>query len=151
LVQEYSGFDRARKVIRLRNTGSAIGTGLVIGVCVLAAGCGVPGSGASHPRVVGANANTAARRFCVEELAAATAAEQAALEHYWTPLARSALTLASQGKMQVPVPKKHVTRAQRRALERAEWAERTFGPKPKLECEQITAGGPPASAPPASR
>jgi hypothetical protein len=131
----------------LHRARSAIGTGLLIGVCGLAAGCGASGTSASHSRVVEANANTAAKRFCVEELAAPTAAQQAAISRYWTPLARSALTLVSQGKMEVPVPKKHLTRAQRRALEGAEWAERTFGPKPRLECEQTTPGRPPASAP----
>jgi hypothetical protein len=134
-------------VIRLRRARSAIGTGLLIGACGLAAGCGVSGTSAPHSRVVEAKAHSAEKRFCVEELAAPTAAQQAAISRYWTPLVRSALTLVSQGKMEVPVPKKHLTSAQRRALERAEWAERTFGPKPRLECEQRTRGRVPASAP----
>jgi hypothetical protein len=137
-------------VIRLRRAGNAIGTGLLIGACGLAAGCGVPGTSARHFRVVAANAKTAAHRFCVEELTAATPAQEAAVSRYWTALARSALTVASQGKMEVPVPKKHLTLAQRHALERAEWAERTFGPKPKLECEQTAPARLPPSAPAAS-
>lgn len=36
--------------------------------------------------------------------------------------------------MAVPVPRKHLTPAQRRALRLAEWAERALAPKPRLVC-----------------
>jgi hypothetical protein len=140
-------------VIRLRGAGGVIGAGILSVACGLAAGCGVPGGTAPHSVAVVAKAKANAKakaktqRFCVDEISAATAAEQAAINRYWTPLARSALTVVSQGKMAVTVPKKQLTPAQRRALRRAEWAEQKFGPKPKLVCEQVPAGGAPASAP----
>jgi len=135
-------------VIRLRSAGGAIGAGMLSIACGLAAGCGVAGATASHSAVVAARAKVKTHRFCADVISAATAAEQATIDRYWTPLARSALTVVSQGKMSVPVPKKHLTRAQRRALQRAEWAERAFGPKPRLECVQYPrAGFPPAPRP----
>jgi hypothetical protein len=134
-------------VIRLRSSGGVIGAGLLTVACGLAAGCGAVASTAPHAAVAAAKAKTKAHRFCVDEIGAPTAAQQAEINRYWTPLARSALTVVSQGKMSVTVPKKHLTRAQRRALRLAEWAEHRFAPKPKLMCERVPAGGLPTSAP----
>ena len=89
-------------------------------------------------------------RFCADEIAAPTPAEQAKIDRYWTPLARSALTVVSQGKMAVPEPKQHLTRAQRRALARAEWAGHAFAPKPRLVCERVLPGRVPAGVPAAA-
>lgn len=80
------------------------------------------------------------KRFCAYEISVPTAAEDAAINHYWTPQARSAIKIVSEGKMAVPVPKAHLTQAQRRALRRAEWAEREFSPKPRLVCVHIPSG-----------
>ena len=103
-------------------------------------------------------AKPATQRFCADEILTPTPAQIAAINRYWTPLARSALTVVSEGKMAVSVPKKHLTPAQRSALRRAEWAGQAFGPKPRLVCVQVpaaavSAGGPavppqaPASGP----
>jgi hypothetical protein len=114
----------------------------------LAAGCGTVGSStASHAAVVTARHKARSHRFCVDELTEPTAAELAEINRYWTPLARSALTTVSKGKMLVTVPKKHLTPAQRRALNLAYWAEKKFSPKPKVVCERVPPGGFPTSAP----
>jgi hypothetical protein len=134
-------------VITLRNAAGLIGAGILSAACALAAGCGAAGSTAPHAAVVAATHRTGTHRFCVDEIATPTATELARINRYWTPLARSALTVVSEGKMSVAVPKKHLTGAQRRALRLAEWAERTFSPKPKVVCEPLPAGGVPASAP----
>jgi hypothetical protein len=90
----------------------------------------------SSPRA----AKAARDRFCAYEIGAPTAAEIAAIDRYWTPLARSAVRLISRGKMLVEAPKQHLSPAQRQALRRAEWAWRTFAPKPKLVCLRLPAG-----------
>jgi hypothetical protein len=134
-------------VIMLRSAGGPIGAGILSVACGLTTGCGVPGATSPHSAVAATSPETKTQRFCIDEFVAPTAAEQAAINRYWTPLARSALTFVSQGKMEVQVPKKHLTPAQRRALRLAEWAERKFGPKPRQKCQQVPAGGVPASAP----
>jgi len=85
-------------------------------------------------------------RFCAYEISVATTQQDAAINHYWTPLARSAIKIVDQGKMAVTVPKQHLTRSQRRALRLAEWADQTFAPKPKLICVQIPPNSTPASS-----
>ena len=135
-------------VIRLRGAGGIIGTGILAVACGLAVGCGTVGSNtASHAAVVTARHKAKAHRFCVDELTEPTAAELAKINRYWTPLARSALTTVSKGKMLVTVPKKHLTPAQRRALNLAYRAEKKFSPKPKVVCERVPPGGFPTSAP----
>jgi hypothetical protein len=136
-------------VIRLRGAGGIVGTGILAVACALAAGCGTVGSSSSHASVAAAThkAKAKAHRFCVDEVTEPTAAELAKINRYWTPLARSALTTVSQGKMLVTVPKKHLTRAQRRALNLAYWAEKKFSPKPKVVCELVPRSGSPSSAP----
>jgi hypothetical protein len=79
-------------------------------------------------------------RFCAYEIRTPTAAEIAAINRYWTPLARSALRLVSRGKMLVEVPKRHLRPAQWRALRRAEWAWRAFAPRPRLVCLRLPTG-----------
>jgi hypothetical protein len=134
-------------VIRLRIAGGIIGTGILAVACALAGGCGTVGSStASHRAVVTVRHKARSHRFCVDELTEPTAAELAKINRYWTPLARSALTKVSQGKMLVTVPKKHLTPAQRRALNLAYRAEKEFSPKPKVVCEQVTRRGFPTSA-----
>ena len=133
-------------VIGLRGAGGIIGTGMLAVACALAVGCGTVGSTAPKAAVVAVRHKAKSHRFCVDEVTEPTAAELAKINRYWTPLARSALTMVSKGKMTVTVPKKHLTRAQRRALNLAYWAERTFSPKPKLVCERVTSGGIPSSA-----
>jgi hypothetical protein len=135
-------------VIGLHGTGGVVCAGMLSVACGLAAGCGVAGTTASHPAADPATTKAKTQRVCAEEISAATAAQEAAINRYWTPLARSAITMVSKGKISVPEPKKHLTRAQRRALLRAEWAERAFGPKPRLVCQQIPAGGVPSSVAP---
>ena len=89
----------------------------------------------SPPHVAAANINSG--RFCAYQISAATTGQDAKINHYWTPLARSAVKIVNQGKMAVTVPKQHLTRSQRRALRLAEWANQAFAPKPKLVCVQI--------------
>jgi len=117
------------------------------GLAVLCTGCAATARLASHSSAVEVRAasspvevRAAPKRFCAYEIATPTAAEIAAINRYWTPLARSAVRYVSEGKMLVPVPKKHLTPAQRQALHRAEWAWRTYSPKPRLVCEQMPAG-----------
>ena len=124
-----------KTVIALHGTGRRARAGLLslaCGLAVLCAGCGAEASLASGSSPAATEATP--HEFCAYEIAAPTGAEIAAINRYWTPLARSAVTLVSRGKMLVPAPKKHLTPAQRRALRRAEWAWRTFSPKPELVC-----------------
>lgn len=135
-------------VIGLRNTGGAVCAAMLSVACALTAGCGVTASTASpavlhlaartRPARTGpartGSARTGPTGICADELTSPSKAQQAAIDRYWTPLARSALKLVSEGKMMVSVPKKHLTRAQRQALRRAERAEQALTPKPKLVC-----------------
>ena len=107
-------------------------------VC-LAAGCtAASASLASRSSVEAVKA--APGRFCAYEIRTPTAAEMAAINRYWTPLARSAVRLVSRGKMLVETPKRHLSPAQRQALGRAEWAWRAFAPKPRLVCLRLPTG-----------
>jgi hypothetical protein len=132
--------------IRLHGTAGAVCAGMLSIACGLAAGCAVTGSGALHTAAKVA-AKPATQRYCADEINTPTPAEIAAINRYWTPLARSAVTVVNQGKMAVSVPKKDLSPAQRSALRRAEWAWQAFGPKPRLVCEQISPGGDSAGAP----
>jgi hypothetical protein len=85
-------------------------------------------------------ARTAPGRFCAYEIRTPTSADIAAINRYWTPLARSAVRLVSRGKMLVEAPKPHLSPAQRQALQRAEWAWRAFSPKPRLVCLRLPMG-----------
>ncbi len=128
-------------VIRVNTTGRAacaatmsVACGLTA-MCAALTGCAATAHVASHSASAAAETNqTTSNRYCAYEIAPATAAEIAAINRYWTPLARSAIMNVSRGKMLVPVPKKHLTQAQRQALQRADWASRTFSPKPELVC-----------------
>jgi hypothetical protein len=109
-------------------------------VC-LTAGCTAASASASLASRSSSEAvKTAPSRFCAYEIRTPTSAEIAAINRYWTPLARSAVRLVSRGKMLVEAPKRHLTPAQRRALRRAEWAWRAFSPKPKLVCLRLPSG-----------
>ena len=108
---------------------------MLIVICGFTAGCADTASSAPHSLAHVATANSNSKRFCAYQISAATASENAAINHYWTPLARSAIKLVSQGKMFVPVPKQHLTGSRR-----AEWAERAFSPKPRLICAQLPSG-----------
>jgi hypothetical protein len=90
--------------------------------------------------------HTNSERFCAYQISVAIAKQDAAINHYWTPLARSAVKIVNQGKMAVTVPKQHLTRSQRRALRLAEWADQAFAPKPKLVCVHIPPNSTPSSA-----
>jgi hypothetical protein len=111
-------------------------------VVCLTAGCTAatasPASRSSSEAV-----KTAPGRFCAYEIRTPTSAQIAAINRYWTPLARSAVRLVSRGKMLVEAPKRHLTPAQRQALRRAVWAWREFSPKPQLVCLRLpTVRGP---------
>jgi len=109
-------------------------------VC-LTAGCTAASASASlAARSSSEVVKTAPSRFCAYEIRTPTSAEIAAINRYWTPLARSAVRLVSRGKMLVEAPKQHLTPAQRQALRRAEWAWRAFSPKPKLVCLRLPSG-----------
>jgi hypothetical protein len=130
-----------KTVIALHATGRparAAVLSLACGLAVVCAGCGAEASQALGPSPEAAKGKP--HEFCAYEITAPTAAEIAAINRYWTPLARSAVTLVNRGKMLVPVPKKHLTPAQRTALRLAEWAQRTFSPKPELVCSPTRAG-----------
>jgi hypothetical protein len=101
---------------------------------------------ASHSPAHVATAHVNSGRFCAYQISAATTGQDAVINRYWTPLARSAVKIVNQGKMAVSVPKPHLTRSQRRALRLAEWADRVFAPKPKLVCVQIPPNSTPSSA-----
>jgi hypothetical protein len=107
-------------------------------VC-LTAGC-TAASASLVPRSSPEVVKTVPSRFCAYETRTPTPAEIAAINRYWTPLARSAVRLVSRGKMLVEAPKRHLSPAQRRALGRAEWAWRAFSPKPRLVCLRLPTG-----------
>ena len=106
--------------------------------------CLIPGRTAASASLASRSSVEAAKaapsRFCAYEIRTPTAAEIAAINRYWTPLARSAVRLVSRGKMLVETPKRHLSPAQRQALRRAEWAWRAFAPKPRLVCLRLPAG-----------
>ena len=110
--------------------------GVACGLAIAATGC-ADSAGPASGAAAHAAGQSGPRRFCADEIATLTAAEQAAINRYWTPLARSALVRVSRGKMIIPVPRQHLTGAQSRALRRAEWAERAFTPKPKQICSRL--------------
>jgi hypothetical protein len=127
-------------------------TGRVVCAAMLSVACGLAvcltaGSTAASASLASRSTSeavkTAPSRFCAYEIRTPTSAEIAAINRYWTPLARSALRLVSRGKMLVEAPKPHLSPAQRQALRRAEWAWGAFSPKPKLVCLRL----PPARGP----
>lgn len=117
----------------MRGVSTAICIAVFCIVCAFTAGCADAVNAAAHA-VVHVAAAKSAKRFCAYEISLPTTADDAVINRYWTPLARSAIEVVSEGKMAVPVPKKHLTSAQRRALRLAEWADRAFSPKPRLVC-----------------
>jgi hypothetical protein len=126
-------------------TGRIVCAAMLSVVCALmvclTAGCTAASASASLASRSSSEAvKTAPSRFCAYEIRTPTSAEIAAINRYWTPLARSAVRLVSRGKMLVEAPKRHLTRAQRQALRRAEWAWRAFSPKPKLVCLRLPSG-----------
>lgn len=124
--------------------GKAASIALLCSICAFAAGCADAVDAAAHAVVHVAAEKGSPGRFCAYELSVPTTAQVAAIDHYWTPLARSAMRTVSKGKMTVAVPKQHLTPPQRRALRLAEWAERAFSPKPKLVCVHIPGRGSPS-------
>jgi hypothetical protein len=132
--------------MRVHSTGRTAGAAMLSAVCglmiCLTAGC-TAASASLAPRSSGSSpvaVKIVPSRFCVYEIRTPTAAEIAAINRYWTPLARSALRLVSRGKMLVEVPKRDLSPAQWRALRRAEWAWRAFAPRPRLVCLRLPAG-----------
>jgi hypothetical protein len=117
--------------------GKAAGIALLCIICGFAAGCADAVDAAAHAVVHVAAEKSSPKQFCAYELTVPTTAQAASVNHYWTPLARSAMRTVSQGKMTVTVPKQHLTPPQRRALRLALWAERAFLPRPKLVCLHI--------------
>ena len=115
-------------------------------MCGFTAGCAGAADNASHSPAHVAAEHINPGRFCAYQISAATTAQDAEINHYWTPLARSAIKIVDQGKMAVTVPRQHLTRSQRRALRLAEWANQTFAPKPKLVCVHIPPNSTPSSA-----
>jgi hypothetical protein len=130
----------------LRIIGKATSIALLCIVCGFTAGCADAVDAAAHAVAHVAAAKSTSKRFCAYELSAPSSAQADAVNHYWTPLARSAVRTVSQGKMAVTVPREHLTLSQRRALRLAEWAERAFLPKPKLICVHIPGRGAPSRA-----
>jgi hypothetical protein len=130
----------------LRIIGKATSIALLCIACGLTAGCADAVDAAAHAVAHVAAAKSTSKRFCAYELSVPNSAQADAVNHYWTPLARSAVRTVSQGKMAVTVPREHLTQPQRRALRLAEWAERAFLPKPKLICVRIPARGAPSHA-----
>jgi hypothetical protein len=133
-------------VIDLHGVSKATCAAILGIICGFTAGCADAASNASHSPAHVAAAHINSGRFCAYQISAATTGQDAAINHYWTPLARSAIKIVDQGKMAVTVPKQHLTRSQRRALRLAEWADQTFAPKPKLVCVQIPPNSKPASS-----
>ena len=127
----------------MQSTGRIVCAAMLSVVCglmvCLTAGC-TTASASLASRSSSEAVTTAPSRFCAYEIRTPTSAEIAAINRYWTPLARSAVRLVSRGKMLVEAPKRHLTPAQREALRRAEWAWRAFSPKPKLVCVRLPAG-----------
>jgi hypothetical protein len=130
----------------LRIIGKATSIALLCIMCAFTAGCADAVDAAAHAVAHVAAAKSSPKRFCAYELSVPSSAQADAVNHYWTPLARSAMRTVSQGKMSVRVPKEHLSASQRRALRLAEWAERAFLPKPKLVCLHIPARGAPSHA-----
>jgi hypothetical protein len=130
----------------MRIIGKATSIALLCIVCAFTAGCADAVDAAAHAVAHVAAAKSSPKRFCAYELAVPSTAQADAVNHYWTPLARSAVRTVSKGKMTVTVPKERLTPSQRRALRLAEWAERAFLPKPKLVCVHIPARGAPSNA-----
>jgi hypothetical protein len=130
-------------VIKLHGVSRALCIAVFCIVCAFTAGCAGAVNAAGHA-VVHVAATKSSRRFCAYEISLPTKADAAAINRYWTPLARSAIEIVSEGKMAAPVPRKHLTEAQRRALRLAEWAERAFAPKPKLVCVRLPQARPKA-------
>jgi hypothetical protein len=133
-------------VINLHGVSKAACAAVLSAICAFTAGCAGVASNASHSPAHVEAAHINPGRFCAYQISAATTGQDAAINHYWTPLARSAIKTVDQGKMAVTVPKPHLTRSQRRALRLAEWADQTFAPKPKLVCVQIPSNTKPPSA-----
>jgi hypothetical protein len=129
--------------MRVHSTGRAVCAAMLSVACglmvCLTAGC-TAASASIASRSSPVAVRTAASRFCADEIRTPTAAEIAAINRYWTPLARSAVRLVSRGKMLVEAPKRHLSPAQRQALRRAEWAWRAFSPKPRLVCLRLPTG-----------
>jgi hypothetical protein len=132
-------------VINLHGVSKATCAAVLSIICGFTAGCADAASNASHPRAHVAAEHINSGRFCAYQISAATTGQDAAINHYWTPLARSAIKMVDQGKMAVTVPKQHLTWSQRRALRLAEWADRALAPKPKLVCVQIPPNSTPSS------
>jgi hypothetical protein len=130
----------------LRIIGKATSIALLCAICAITAGCADAVDAAAHAVAHVAVAKGSSKRFCAYELSVPSSAQADAVNHYWTPLARSAVMTVSKGKMAVTVPREHLTLPQRRALRLAEWAERAFLPKPKLVCVHIPARGAPSHA-----
>jgi hypothetical protein len=128
-------------VIVLRIIGKIASIALLCIVCGFAAGCADTVDAAAHSVAHVAAAKDSSKRFCAYDLSVPDTAQADAVNHYWTPLARSAMRTVSKGKMTVTVPKEHLTSLQRRALRLAEWAQRAFLPKPKLVCLHASARG----------
>jgi hypothetical protein len=124
-------------VINLHGVSKAACAAVLSIICGFTAGCASAASNTAHSPAHVAAAHVNSGRFCAYQISAATSGQDATINHYWTPLARSAVKMENQGKMAVTVPKQHLTRPQRRALRLAEWADETFAPKPKLVCVQI--------------
>jgi hypothetical protein len=121
--------------MRVHSTGRAVCAAMLSVACglIICLTAGWTAASASlAPRSSPVAGRTAPSRFCAYEIRTPTAAEMAAINRYWTPLARSAVRLVTRGKMLVEAPKRHLSPAQRRALRRAEWAWRTFAPRPRL-------------------
>jgi len=127
----------------VQSTGRVVCAAVLSAVCgfmvCLTAGC-TAASASLAPRSSREAVKTVPGRFCAYEIRTPTAAEIAAINRYWTPLARSAVRLVSRGKMLVETPKRHLSPAQRQALRRAEWAWRAFAPKPRLVCLRLPTG-----------
>jgi hypothetical protein len=132
-------------VIDLHGVSKATCAAVLAIICGFTAGCGTAVDNASHSPAHVAAEHINSGRFCAYQISAATTGQDAAINHYWTPLARSAIKIVNEGKMAVTVPRPHLTRSQRRALRLAEWADRAFAPKPKLVCVQIPPGSTPSS------
>lgn len=130
----------------MRIIGKVTCAALLCIICGFTAGCADAVDAAAHAVVHVAAEKSSSKRFCAYELSVPTTAQTTVVNHYWTPLARSAMRTVSQGKMTVTVPKEHLTPSQRRALRLAEWAERAFLPRPRLVCLHIPARAAPSHA-----
>jgi len=123
-----------RTVVRLPGIRTAVLGITLVAASALTAGCAVTAT-ASAPSAARFTAGAAASGlFCADEFTAPTGAQESALDRYWTPQALRALRPVSRGKMLVMVPRRHLPWPLQLALRRAEWAQRTFTPKPRREC-----------------